>query len=112
MADKASARIAALNDQFRKKPLRGHGKIVMTQAVHALGADFALSALAAIAAFDAFTTDNDPYGEHDFSIVSVDDTKLYWKIDYYNPAMTGGSEDPSDPAVTLRITTIMLPEDY
>ena len=112
MARKTPARIAELNDQFRKNPLDGHGRIVMTRNVHALGTDFALSALAAIAAFDTFTVDNNPYGERDFGIVIVNGTKLYWKIDCYNPAMTGGSEDPSDPAQTLRVMTIMLPEDY
>ena len=112
MTRETPARIADLNDQFRKNPLDGHGRIVMTRNVHALGADFTLSALDAIAAVDTFTEDNDPYGERDFGIVTIGGTKLYWKIDYYNLAMTGGSEDPSDPAQTLRVMTIMLPKDY
>ena len=112
MARKTPARIADLNDHFRKNPLDGHGRIVMTRNVHALGAVFALIALNAIAAFDKFSKDNDPCHEHDFGIITVEGTKLYWKIDYYNLAMTGGSEDPRDPAQTLRVMTVMLPEDY
>ena len=112
MAQDRAARIAELNDQFRKNPLDGHGRVMMTRAVHAFGAEFALKALSAIAAFDSFTRDNDPYGERDFGVVVVDGTKLFWKVDYHNADMTGGSEDPSDPVQTSRVMTVMLPEDY
>ena len=65
-----------------------------------------------IQTFDDFNGDNDPYGEHDFSIVTVDGVKIYWKIDYYDQNCQYGSEDPTDPEVTTRVITILLPEEY
>jgi Protein of unknown function (DUF3768) len=35
-----------------------------------------------------------------------------FKIDYYDPSLTDGSADPSDPAQTCRVLSIMLASDY
>ncbi len=66
----------------------------------------------AIAAFDAFEADDDPYQERDFAALEVEGTKVYFKFDYYNLTMDGGSEDPADPAQTVRVLTFMLPCEY
>ena len=57
---------------------------------------------------------NDPYGEHDFGIVAVDGTKLYFKIDYFEKGTdyTAGAERPESAATTDRVMTIMLAEEY
>ena len=52
-----AAKIAALNDQFRKDPSRW-GKAYVTDGVAAHGPEFVRRALAATAAFAAFTADN------------------------------------------------------
>jgi len=70
-----------------------------------------------VAAFDSFTEDNDPHGEHDFGNFNYEGTRIFWKIDYYDRTSFGtgrdmGSEDPSDPAKTLRVLTIMLASEY
>lgn len=108
-ADAKSKAIAALNDAFRRQPGPGW---VMTAGVHALGLAFIGAAVRAVRAQDRFDAEDDPYGEHDFGAVTVEGQKLFWKIDYYDLALAFGSPDPADPAVTCRVLTIMLAQDY
>jgi hypothetical protein len=54
----------------------------------------------------------DPYGEHDFGNFEVAGQKFFFKIDYYDPNLEFGSEDPGDPQKTTRVLTIMLAEEY
>ena len=68
--------------------------------------------LAQLAAYDSFDVDNDPHGERDFGDVDVAGTNLLWKIDYYDKEMKYASPDPADPAVTERVLTVMLPEEW
>jgi hypothetical protein len=56
--------------------------------------------------------DNDPHGEHDFGAFEVAGVRFFWKIECYDRAMEFGSEDPSDPAQTTRVLTIMLADEY
>ena len=58
--------------------------------------------------FDVFTADNDPYREHDFGAFEHAGERIFWKIDYYDRTLSYRSEDPSDPAQTVRVLTIML----
>ncbi len=103
------SKIAELNDRLRKHG--GPGRLVATQGVNALGTETINLAVAAMRAFDSFTPDNDPYGEHDFGSFEVAGHKLFWKIEYYNRDMSAGSENPEDEAVTMRVLTIMLAAD-
>jgi hypothetical protein len=64
--------------------------------------------LGKVIAFDQFTEDNDPHGEHDFGAFDHAGQRIFWKIDYYDPPEEFGSEDPTDPTKTTRVLTIML----
>src|SRR5215203_6000873 len=74
------ARIRDLNDQLRRS-LTG-GVLVMTRGIIALGAKRQMTILSAIAAYDTFDPDNDPYGEHDFGALTIDGTRIFFKLDY------------------------------
>ncbi|MEO8629066.1 MAG: DUF3768 domain-containing protein [Betaproteobacteria bacterium] len=111
MSDEKAARIRELNDAFRAS-LTG-GKVYTTDGISGEGPDFVATALDAVRTFDRFTRDNDPHSEHDFGSFEVDGQKLFWKIDYYDKGDSNfGAEDPSDPATTERVLTIMLAEEY
>ena len=103
-------KIADLNDAFRRS-LMG-GRVVVTSGVAALGQRAQVEALQAVQAFNTFTPDNDPYGEHDFGSLSVRGHEFFWKIDYYDPSLTRHSDDAADPSVTVRVLTVMLTEEY
>jgi hypothetical protein len=62
--------------------------------------------------YNAFTPDFDPYGEHDFGSFRYAGETIFWKIDYYDLDLQMHSPDPSDLAVTARVLTIMLAEEY
>ena len=51
-------------------------------------------------------------GEHDFVSFEHCNRTFFWKCDYYDKEMDGGSEDPADPDKTTRVGTLMLAEDY
>lgn len=104
-------RVRELNDLFRTQA-RGNGSIVLTQGVQALGETFLVAAADAIRSFDAFSEDNDPWGEHDFGAVEVEDEKVFFKIDCYDPTLTQGSENPANEKLTHRVLTIMLASEY
>jgi hypothetical protein len=106
----ATARVCDLNDQLRKHHVGG--RVVMTQGIAALDPDMVIRIDQAIMAFDAFTPDNDPYGEHDFGMVQVGGHTVMFKIDYYDRDLQFASPDPADQNVTCRVMTLMLAEEY
>ena len=104
-------RIRELNDRFRREGL-GNGSIMLTTGIQAMGGEFAVAAVKAVRAFDDFGHDNDPWGEHDFGAVEVLGEKVFFKIDYYDPTLTFGSDNPANEGCTHRVLTIMLPSEY
>ena len=81
-----------------------------------------------IETYDAFDEDNDPHGERDFgTIYQLADSnwtterprlrdgereRVFWKFDYYDCDLQFGSEDAANPAITRRVLTIMLADEY
>ncbi len=109
--------IRILNDAFRTEPLSVLSAVLgrtflFTKGVGAHGDDFLARALKAVQEYSTFTENNDPHGEHDFGSFELDGVKLFWKIDYYDRDRERGSPDPADPAVTHRLLTILLAEEY
>jgi hypothetical protein len=103
-------RIRLLNDELRKHLLDGGA--VMTAGIAALGGEAVQRLVQVIATFDDFCTANDPHGEHDFGAFEFDGTPVMFKIDYYDKDLNFHSPDPADPAVTERVITLMLAEEY
>ena len=103
-------RIAVLNDAFRTSFV---GRwVVFTPGILALPWSDRDLIVARVRAFDTFTPDNDPYGEHDFGSFDLLGKTIFWKIDAYDVNLEFGSPDPTDPAVTRRVLTILLAEEY
>jgi uncharacterized protein DUF3768 len=107
-----SRRIRDLNDAFRKSLDSALGTTMLTAGVSALPSDVRAMAIRKVATFDAFGADNDPHGEHDFGSFDLAGHKFFFKIDYYDSTLESGSEDPADPAMTTRVLTLMLAEEY
>lgn len=103
-------RIRALNDELRTSG--SGGKTYLTRGMWAKGSSFVTKACAAVRAFDAFTANNDPWGEHDCAFLDVDGERVMFKIDYYDLNGEELSPDPAEERVTKRVLTIMLAEEY
>lgn len=102
--------IALLNDAFRSTFVGG--TICVTAAISERGEAFVKAVLLAVREFDDFSRDNDPYQEHDFGALEIEARKVFWKIDYFDPTMMYGSEDPANKKITRRVLTVMFAEEY
>lgn len=103
-------RIRCLNDHLRSHFIGG--QVMITQGIQSLGSTFRAACVEAIRGYDQFSPENDPHNEHDFGMLTVRGQRVYWKIDYYDLALQYASPDPSDPAVTTRVLTILLASEY
>jgi hypothetical protein len=106
----ACVRCQKLNDEFRRT-LNG-GKVVVTSGVRALPPSVTAQAMAKMRAFNKFTRDNDPSGEHDFGSFKVAGLKFFWRIEAFDRAFRYASEDPTDSEQTTRVLTLMLASEY
>lgn len=104
-------RIAALNDLARTA-MGVASRVIQTPGICALPQADQSTIREKVETFDAFEPGNDPYGERDFGAFEHNGERVFWKIDYYDRTVRYGSEDPSDPAQTTRVLTIMLATEY
>lgn len=107
-----TAAIAELNDLLRTGRNAELGTWLITQGIQAMPEADQLAILSKVRRFEAFSEDNNPYGERDFGAFEQGGEKVFWKIDYYNRALDGGSEDPADSFKTRRVLTVMLASEY
>jgi Protein of unknown function (DUF3768) len=123
-AENCSEAIARLNDLARKA-MGIACTAVATQGFRALPQADQSRIRELIETFDAFTPNNDPHGERDFGAIYQDASgqwtaqrprdphqTVFWKIDYYDRALEWSSDDPANPAITRRVLTIMLADEY
>jgi hypothetical protein len=103
-----SQKVRELNDAFRTSFRDGRVMVTRTVANRPDVDDI----LVRIQTFDRFDRDNDPHGEHDFGAFEAGKDTIFWKIDCYSSDLSAGSEDPSDPAVTARVLTVMHCWEY
>lgn len=103
-------RIRHLNDLLRCKGIGG--QVMITAGLDAFGAEIVNRVLDAVIAFQDFNKGNDPHGERDCAILTVEGLRILWKIDYFDRTLTYHSPDPSDSTVTSRVLTIMLAHEY
>jgi hypothetical protein len=108
--ESTTTRVRALNDALRMTGLGG--QVMITRGVEALGPAAQASAIAAMRSFTAFNEDNDPHGEHDFGRFENGGHAFFFKVDYYDLNLEGGSDEPGDTQKTRRVLTLMLCEEY
>lgn len=126
-AREQAARIARLNDLARQA-MGVACTVVATVGFRSLSDADQSRVREFIETFDAFTEDNDPHGERDFGCVyqlgdgrwtterprvrEDERARVFWKLDYYDRELRFASEDAADPAITRRVLTIMLADEY
>src|SRR5207237_1331048 len=103
-------RIRELNDALRST--FSGGTVLVSAGVAELPTAAKANVLQKVVVFNEFTNENDPHKEHDFGAFELGDERFFWKIDYYDTDMFGGSEDPADPGTTTRVLTIMRAWEY
>ena len=132
-------RIRALNDAARSALPHGLASCLITRGVQALPPEQVAQILEEVRSYANFTQGDDPYGEHDFGVLTrvarggavvwtqepqsdpkhgMGAEKIFWKIDYYAkasdgvPGFTYGSETPEDGNATDRVLTIYLASEH
>ena len=126
-AREETARIGRLNDLARSA-MGIACTAVATVGFRSLSASDQSSVRELIETYDAFDEDNDPRGERDFGTIyqfgdgrwtterprlrEDERERVFWKFDYYDRDLRFGSDEAANPAVTRRVLTIMLADEY
>lgn len=98
-----------LNDNARR--LFAGIRVVVTTSI---AADPALqdAVLRKVRQFQDFKEDDDVDRDHTFGAFEHRGEAFWWRIDYYDPDMEHGSEDPTDINKTVRVLTVMRPSEH
>lgn len=102
--NETSAKIAELNDAFRKQnPVQ---YMITPGIFNTLNLP---EVIEEVRSFNDFNEDNDPYGEHDFGSFELDGQKVFWKLSCYDDPEQGINQ--LDPRCE-RVLTVMLAEEF
>ena len=112
-----TATIAKQNDLLRlglliATPKGMKARVMLTPGINAKGPAFVSLCLLSVSMFTDFSEDNDPYGQRDFAALTVENTRIYFKIDLYDEACEYGSSEPANLDRTTRVLTVLLPSEY
>lgn len=110
---KRQIKIRELNDRLRKMLPRTQDMILIVGALKNESAALQTLVYSAARTFDAFTEDNDPYGEHDCATFKIEghEGTFMFQISYYDLELKYHSVDAADPSVTRRVMTLMYAYD-
>ncbi len=105
------------NSRFRSEVLQGRPgrhRILSTQGIQALGPTAVQEILYLVLSFreEDFRESFDPHGDRDFIVVHHQGKKVWAKVDTYDTTLEWMSPDPTDDAVTVRVLTLMMPDEY
>ena len=118
------SKIANDNDKlrqsiFNKDNSLGKNKLVLSHVVSQLTSYDLAEVLKLVKEFNIFTSEDDPFKEHDFGsfdylCVAEDykETKYFWKIDYYDNDLKFHSEDKLNAEKTIKVLTVMKASEY
>ena len=122
-----TARIARLNDRARQA-MGLACTAVVTVGFRSLPEADQSRVRELIETYDAFDEDGDPHGERDFGAIyqlacgrwtterpkvrEDERERVFWKLDYYDRQMQFASDHAANPAITRRVLTIMLSDEY
>jgi hypothetical protein len=87
-------KIAELNDLCRTA-MGVAGRLFVTEGIAALPPEDQSAIWEMVVTFSEFSAANDPYAERNFGGFDHGRQKLFWKIDYNDKTLTGGSPDPT-----------------
>jgi hypothetical protein len=103
-----------LNDQLRREGSPELGKVVCTREVSLLPQKQMNILIHAVRTFDDFNEDNDPYDEHDYGSIVINEDTFIWKIDYYDSKYEMGVDESirNNTDACKRVLTIMYAHEY
>jgi len=109
--------VGCANNRFRADALLGnpgHHRILASAGVNAMGPEAVQGILLLVLSFKDkdFRESFDPWGDRDFISVEYCGQTFFAKIATYDPSMEFMSPDPVDDLVTVRVLTVMLPDEY
>lgn len=102
---------AELNDMLRTTFRTG--PVILAKGIASLSEKDRDAIIIRVRQFTQFSKNTDPYGLHEFGAFEYANIgKIFWRIDCYDCDYRNFSSDPANPAITRRVLTIMLAEEY